>query len=93
MPVLCLHHIAANSTSILCEQSLQNDIMQALLGESTMPSGDALPLRTRAEGPAFDDGPFALGGDDKPDRAQPEFVAGQSGRELQDLQVQELRYG
>jgi hypothetical protein len=67
--------------------------MQALSGESTMPSGYALPLRAWAEGPAFDDGSFALGCDDKPDRAEPKSLAGQSGRELQDLQVQELRHG
>jgi hypothetical protein len=67
--------------------------MQALSSESTMPSGYALPLRARTEGPAFDDGPSALGGDDKPNRAEPKSIAGQSGRELQDLQVQELRNG
>ena len=67
--------------------------MQALSGEPTMPSGDALPLRARTEGLALNDGPSAPGGDDKPYRAEPESVAGQSGRELQDLQVQELRNG
>ncbi len=67
--------------------------MQAFPGEPTMSSGYSLPLRARAEGPAFDDGPAAPGGHDQPHRAQPESVAGQSRRQLQDFQVQELRYG
>jgi hypothetical protein len=67
--------------------------MQTLSGESTMPCGNALPLRAWAKGLAFYDGPSALGGNDKPNRTQPESVAGQSGRQLQDFQVQELRHG
>ena len=58
-----------------------------------MPCGYPLPLRARPEGPAVDDGPAAPGGDDQPDRAQPESVAGQFRSQLQDLQVQELRHG
>ncbi len=67
--------------------------MQTLPSEPTMSSGHPLPLRARTEGPAVDDGPAAPGGHDKPHRAQPESVAGQSRRQLQDFQVQELRNG
>jgi hypothetical protein len=67
--------------------------MQTLLGEPTMPSRNAMPLRARTEGSEVNDGPVAPGSDDKPDRAQPESAAGQFGRQLQDLQVQELRDG
>lgn len=67
--------------------------MQTLPSEPTMSSGYSLPLRARTEGSAFDDGPAAPGGHDKPHRAKSESVAGQSRRQLQDFQVQELRNG
>jgi len=67
--------------------------MQAFPSEPTMPSRNALPLRTRLEGPTINDGSAAPGRHDQPHRAQPKFTPGQFGGQLQDLKMQELRYG